>query len=113
MDGSIGGTSPESSTASPRCRWPDNTPLVMVTWRDSRQAQGSWSFLSQWKIRAALRVQTVGWLLQDDGDTVAISQSMVFDDIDGTDDWQVAGTKVIPKRAIESMVHLAEVVGSA
>lgn len=55
----------------------------------------------------------MGWLLQDDGDTVAISQSMVFDDIDGTDDWQIAGTKIIPKRAIESMVHLSEVVGSA
>jgi|GEM_PF-5688819 len=58
--------------------------------------------------KSALRVQTVGWLLQDDGDTVVLSQSMMFDDADGSDDWQIAGTKVIPKRAIESMVHIAE-----
>lgn len=63
--------------------------------------------------KSALRVQTVGWLLQDDGDTVVLSQSMVYDPDDDGDDWQVAGTKVIPKRAIESMVHLSEVVGSA
>lgn len=51
----------------------------------------------------------MGWLLQDDGDTVVLSQSMIHDPDDDGDDWQVAGRKVIPKRAIESMVTLAEV----
>lgn len=47
--------------------------------------------------------------MQDDGDTIVLSQSMVHDSDDDGDDWQVAGTKVIPKRAVESMTTMAEV----
>lgn len=86
------------------------TRLVVVTWYDSKQTDGSWKWLSEFEPRQPIRCMTVGWLIQDDNDVKVIAQTM--GDIDGDDDdMQYAGDKVIPTCAVIKIETLREVAG--
>ena len=51
-------------------------PLVMITWLDSRQTDGAWQWLSQFKKLTPMEVVSVGWLIQDDAQVKVLAQSM-------------------------------------
>lgn len=77
-----------------------------MTWEDSRQTDGAWTWLSGYKPRDPVVVQSVGWLIQDDEAVKVLAQSMAEDG----DDVQAAGIKVIPTRCVVKIERLAEVV---
>lgn len=79
--------------------------LVIVTWEDSRQTDGAWQWLSAYKPREPVTVQSVGWLIQDDEQSKVLAQSLAPDD----DDVQAAGVKTIPTRCVLKIERLAEV----
>ncbi len=83
--------------------------LVIVTWVDSRQAEGAWRWLSEYARQTPVTVQTVGWLIQDDDDAKVLVQSLGADG----DDVQYAGRKVIAAAAVLRIEPLAEVDESA
>lgn len=81
------------------------TRLVIITWLDSRQADGAWQWLSKYKLCGPYECQSVGWLLQDDDKAKVLAQSMAADG----DDVQCAGRKVIPSCAVVKIETLTEV----
>lgn len=85
------------------------TPLVIVTWEDSRQSEGKWQWLSDFKPREPVTVQSVGWLIQDDADAKVLAQSLAPDG----DDVQAAGLKTIPTRCVVKIERLTEVEDEA
>lgn len=79
--------------------------LVIVTWEDSRQTDGAWQWLSAYKPREPVTVQSVGWLIQDDEQSKVLAQSLAPDD----DDMQASGIKIIAARSVVKIERLAEV----
>lgn len=79
--------------------------LVLITWEDSRQSDGSWQWLSSFATREPVMVHSVGWLIQDGADAKVLAQSLAPDG----DDVQAAGLKTIPTRCVTKIDRLAEV----
>ncbi len=82
------------------------TPLVIVTWLDSVQTNGSWQHLSDFKKQKPVTVGTVGWLIQKDDQVVVLAQSIGWTDEDNA---QSAGRKVIPRCCVQKIEKLQEV----
>lgn len=74
----------------------------MVTWVDSRQSDGKWSWLSAYSAREPVTVYSVGWMVQDDAEVKVLVQSLAPDG----DDVQAAGLKAIPTRSVVKIEHL-------
>jgi hypothetical protein len=77
--------------------------LVMITWLDSRQPNGSWQWLSEFEKMEPVRAASVGWLIQDDADVKVIAQSLANDG----DDKQTSGRKAIPACCVQSIQDLS------
>lgn len=75
---------------------------MMITWMDSRQADGKWWWLSDYSAPEPVTAHSVGWMVQDDADAKVLAQSRAPDG----DDAQVAGLKVIPTRSVVKIEHL-------
>lgn len=73
-------------------------PLVLVTWVDSRQTEGSWQFLSDLSPPAPVICRSVGWLVHDGPDCLIVAQSL--GDV-ADDDIQTAGRKHIPRPCVQ------------
>lgn len=80
-------------------------PLVMITWKDSRQPSGRWMFLHDIPDAKPVKCATVGWLLTDGDDAKVICQSMA--DIEASE-MQAGGVMVIPACCVVSIEKLEE-----
>ena len=78
--------------------------LVMITWLDSRQANGAWQWLSDYEKMQPVEVVSVGWLIQDDDVAKVLAQSMAPDG----ENVQTSGRKVIPARCVTKIENLIE-----
>ena len=78
--------------------------LVMITWLDSRQSEGSWKWLSDYAPMKPVEVVSVGWLIQDDGEVKVLAQSLAPDG----DNVQSAGRKAIPTCCVMKIETLEE-----
>lgn len=78
--------------------------LVMVTWLDSRQTNGSWQWISNYEKMTPVEVVSVGWLIQDDETVKVLAQSMAADG----DDMQTSGRKAIPTCCVQKIENVAE-----
>lgn len=83
--------------------------LVMITWLDSRQTEGSWQWLSSYEKMTPVEVVSVGWLIQDDATVKVLAQSMAPDG----ENVQTSGRKVIPSCCVKKIENLHEVVPRA
>lgn len=81
-------------------------PLMLIEWVDSRQTSGAWVKLAAFEPHEIVRCASVGWVVQDDGETLVLAQSM--GDIEG-DDVQAAGLKAIPCVAITARKPIEDV----
>ena len=84
----------------------EDCPLVIVHWLDSRQADGSWRYLSDLGKQHAVECATVGWLIQDDTETKVVAQTI--GDLSDPENAQACGVKIIPARCVVSMKTLVE-----
>lgn len=91
---------PDQRAKSTNCR------LVMVEWEDSRQPAANWSFLSDFEGGSAVRVASVGWLIQDDEKMKVVAPNM-GGLLDGAD-LQVSGMIQIPTSCVLRVSELAE-----
>ena len=71
---------------------------VLVEWYDSLQPSQGWQWLEQVKPRDCVKIQTVGFLVRDNDDHVALAASLSLPDEDG--DRQVSGLIIIPRKCI-------------
>lgn len=83
-----------------------NYPLVMIEWEDSAQPKPAWTWLSDWKPSAAVRIASVGWLIKDGKKVKALAPNM--GGIDKKTDFQVSGVIHIPTSCVLSIKKLSE-----
>lgn len=78
--------------------------LVLVEWLDSAQPIAPWQHLTNMEPPSAIRCVSVGWLVSDDGEVLAIAPN--FGAIDDEDSVQISGVIQIPTRCV---THISEV----
>lgn len=83
--------------------------LVIITWLDSRQTEGSWQWLTNYEKMNPVEVVSVGWLIQDDDNVKVLAQSMAPDG----DNVQTSGRKAIPACCVKNIENLIERTKSA
>lgn len=81
-------------------------PLVKVTWEDSRQPAPSWAHLATRDKPSAVQCVSVGWLIYDGKDAIAVAANM--GDLEGGPSLQVSGVIEIPTCCIKKMQVLSE-----
>lgn len=81
-------------------------PLVMIEWEDSAQPIPNWSYLSSFVAPGTIRCVSVGWLIRDDGQMMALAPNMGA--IDDENSVQVSGVIQIPTRCVISVSTLVE-----
>ena len=80
--------------------------LVLIEWEDSAQPVGEWLHLSDFKPPMPISCMSVGWLIKDGPDAVALAPNI--GDADDSDNIQASGLIRIPTRAITRRVDLRE-----
>lgn len=78
----------------------------MVEWVDSAQPIARWQHLADTEAPAAIRCVSVGWLVGDDNETLAIAPN--FGALDDVDSVQVSGVIQIPARCVTCLTELNE-----
>jgi hypothetical protein len=74
-------------------------PLVLIEWVDSGQPIPGWQWLSEIEPRQPHRCVSVGFLVQDDGQTKIIAPNLGASGGDG--EWDLAsGLTIIPTAAV-------------
>ena len=97
--------SPRSSASANVSR--DNAcPLVMVEWEDSAQPIPAWSYLASFDAPGTIRCVSVGWLVRDDGQMMAVAPNMGA--IDDENSVQISGVIQIPTRCVLKLTRLRE-----
>ena len=81
-------------------------PLVMVEWEDSAQPIPNWSYLASFDPSGTIRCASVGWLIRDDGQMLALAPNMGA--LDDENSVQVSGVIQIPTRCVLKVVPLDE-----
>ena len=81
-------------------------PLVMIEWEDSAQPIPNWSYLASFEAPGTIRCVSVGWLIRDDGQMMALAPNMGA--IDDENSVQVSGVIQIPTRCVLKTTHLSE-----
>lgn len=81
-------------------------PLVMIEWEDSAQPIPSWSYLASFDPPGTIRCVSVGWLIRDDGQMMAVAPNMGA--IDDENSVQVSGVIQIPTRCVLRTSRLSE-----
>jgi hypothetical protein len=85
-------------------------PLVMVEWEDSAQPIPAWSYLASFEAPGTIRCVSVGWLIRDDGQMMAVAPNMGA--IDDENSVQVSGVIQIPTRCVLHVTSIAETTAS-
>lgn len=85
--------------------------LVMVEWEDSAQPIPAWSYLASFDATGIIRCASVGWLIRDDDDMMAIAPNMGA--LDDENSVQVSGVIQIPARCVTKLTRLREPLPSA
>lgn len=73
-------------------------PLVMIEWEDSAQPIPNWSYLASFEAPGTIRCVSVGWLIRDDRQMLALAPNMGA--IDDENSVQVSGVIQIPTRCV-------------
>ena len=81
-------------------------PLVMVEWEDSAQPIPSWSYLSSFDAPGTVRCASVGWLIHDDEEMLALAPNLGA--LDDENSVQVSGVIQIPARCVVKQTRLLE-----
>ena len=92
--------------ASDKVNRSKSCPLVMIEWEDSSQPIPSWSYLSSFLPTGTIRCVSVGWLIRDDGQMIALAPNMGA--IDDENSVQVSGVIQIPTRCVIYVTPLGE-----
>lgn len=78
---------------------PKPPPLVLIEWVDSGQPVPGWQWLSEIEPRPPHRCVSVGFLVQDDGQTKVIAPNLGASG--GDNEWdQASGLTTIPTAAV-------------
>ena len=89
----------------------EKPPLVLIEWVDSGQPIPHWQWLSELTPRQAHRCISVGFLVQDDGQTKVIAPNLGASG--GDDDWdQASGLTTIPTAAVIRIERLTSSAAS-
>ena len=96
----------EKRDTSDNASRPNDCPLVMVEWEDSAQPIPSWSYLASFDPPGTIRCASVGWLIRDDGQMMALAPNMGA--IDDENSVQVSGVIQIPTRCVLKLTRLRE-----
>lgn len=83
----------------------DGKRLVLVEWVDSRGAHGNWVELEDLAQIGTCTMQSVGWVIAQDGDRIHVVPHV------GTDPAQGCGDMVIPMCAVRSIADLTTKIG--
>lgn len=78
----------------------EDMPLYLVFWEDSRQPRGSWQHLHNVEVEEAVKVVSVGWLLETKSEGVVMLAPNVGDVSHAP---QVSGVIEIPRLCITNM----------
>lgn len=81
-------------------------PLVMIEWEDSAQPIPNWTYLAGFEAPGTIRCVSVGWLIRDDGQMMALAPNMGA--IDDENSVQVSGVIQIPTRCVINATKLQE-----
>ena len=98
-------TRPVASAAANVSRSND-CPLVMIEWEDSAQPIPAWSYLASFEAPGTIRCASVGWLICNDGQMLALAPNMGA--IDDENSVQVSGVIQIPARCVLKLTRLRE-----
>ena len=92
--------------ASAKVNRSNSCPLVMIEWEDSAQPIPSWSYLASFEAPGTIRCASVGWLIRDDGQMLAVAPNMGA--IDNENSVQISGVIQIPARCVLKLTRLRE-----
>lgn len=84
---------------------PNQPDLVLIEWLDSGQPIPGWQWLDQIEPRKPHRCVSVGFLVQDDGQTKVLAPNLGASS--GDEDWdQASGITTIPTAAVVKIEKL-------
>lgn len=78
----------------------------MIEWEDSAQPIPNWSYLASFEAPGTIRCVSVGWLIRDDGQMMALAPNMGA--IDDENSVQVSGVIQIPTRCVLHVTPMTE-----
>ena len=78
----------------------------MIEWEDSAQPIPAWSYLASFEAPGTIRCASVGWLIRDDGQMLAVAPNMGA--LDDENSVQVSGVIQIPARCVLKLTRLRE-----
>ena len=98
------------ASASANVSRSNDCPLVMIEWEDSAQPIPAWSCLASFEAPGTIRCASVGWLIRDDGQMLAVAPNMGA--LDDENSVQVSGVIQIPARCVLHVTPIAETTAS-
>lgn len=78
----------------------------MVEWEDSAQPIPSWSYLASFEAPGIILCASVGWLIRDDAELIALAPNMGA--VNDERSMQVSGVIQIPTRCVVRITKLGE-----